>query len=147
MRFAVAIVALGCSGVLASDPGQPLDCSDWVAVAPGLSVETDQASWYASRQLASDRVALDNDGGRIFMVGGITAEPPSPCGAADLPILREGASGTLQLLACIPSLRSDPSMGAYDQALAWIDGCYCRRTVVARASVSTRSRATCFLFF
>jgi hypothetical protein len=38
MRFAACLlVAFACSGALASEPGQPLDCSDWVIVAPGLT--------------------------------------------------------------------------------------------------------------
>ena len=36
MRFAaVLLVAIVCSETFASDPGQPLDCSDWVFVEPG----------------------------------------------------------------------------------------------------------------
>ena len=38
MRFsAVLLVAFACSGTFASEPGQPLDCSDWVILAPGYS--------------------------------------------------------------------------------------------------------------
>jgi hypothetical protein len=38
MRFAaVLVVSVACSAVLASSPGQPLDCSDWVFLEPGLS--------------------------------------------------------------------------------------------------------------
>ena len=41
MRFAaVLLVAFACSGLFASDPGQPLDCSDWVFLEPGLSCST-----------------------------------------------------------------------------------------------------------
>ena len=37
MKFTAAIlVALACSSALASEPGQPLDCSDWVIVKPGI---------------------------------------------------------------------------------------------------------------
>jgi hypothetical protein len=41
MRFAYVLFAvLVCSGALASEPGQRLDCSDWVFLAPGLSCRT-----------------------------------------------------------------------------------------------------------
>ena len=40
--FAAAclVVAFACSGAFASEPGQPLDCSDWVFLVPGLSCTT-----------------------------------------------------------------------------------------------------------
>ena len=34
---AIIAFAFACSGVLASEPGQPLDCSDWVFLEPGYS--------------------------------------------------------------------------------------------------------------
>jgi len=38
MRFAaVFLIAFACSGALASEPGSPIDCSDWVLVEPGLT--------------------------------------------------------------------------------------------------------------
>jgi hypothetical protein len=38
MRIAaVLLVAFACSGAFASEPGQPLDCSDWVFLEPGLT--------------------------------------------------------------------------------------------------------------
>jgi hypothetical protein len=40
MRFAALLIAVACSGVFASEPGQPLDCSDWVFLEPGLSCRT-----------------------------------------------------------------------------------------------------------
>jgi hypothetical protein len=44
MRFAVFLfVAFACSGAFASEPGQPLDCSDWVMDQPGLSCSTEIA--------------------------------------------------------------------------------------------------------
>ena len=38
MRYAAClIVAFACSGTFASEPGKPLDCSDWVFVEPGYA--------------------------------------------------------------------------------------------------------------
>ena len=38
MRFAACLlVAFAYSGAFASEPGQPLDCSDWVSMKPGVS--------------------------------------------------------------------------------------------------------------
>ena len=37
---AVLLVAFAFSGAFASEPGQPLDCSDWVFLKPGLSCTT-----------------------------------------------------------------------------------------------------------
>jgi hypothetical protein len=66
----VSVVAIGlaCSGAFASQPGQPLDCSDWVFLQPGLSC----APWVAPDFCAPDpngpfchpnlgSAALDND--------------------------------------------------------------------------------------
>lgn len=41
MKYAAVLVAgLVCASAFASDPGQPLDCSDWVFVEPGHSCVT-----------------------------------------------------------------------------------------------------------
>jgi hypothetical protein len=37
---ACLLVAFACSGAVASEPGQPLDCSDWVFLEPGLTCTT-----------------------------------------------------------------------------------------------------------
>jgi hypothetical protein len=41
---AVLFLAFACSGAFASEPGQPLDCRDWVFLTPGLSC----APWVAA---------------------------------------------------------------------------------------------------
>ena len=103
MRFAtVLLVAFACSGAFASELGSPLGCEDWTVVAPGLTIEADdQGHGLVSRPTATDRVAFDNEGGRIIISSGPTTAPPSPCGADNLPILREPMGGGFKLLACI----------------------------------------------
>ena len=43
MKYAACLlVAFACSGAFASELGNPLDCSDWIMVEPGLSC----SYWY-----------------------------------------------------------------------------------------------------
>jgi hypothetical protein len=73
MRLALAFVAvtLACSPALASQPGQPLDCSDWV-LSPGYS-----CSYYYGGPFSGDwtgqrgtDLAIDNLGGLLRLDGG-----------------------------------------------------------------------------
>jgi len=62
--LSLILIALPSAPVIASNPGEPLDCSDWVFLEPGYSCElVDQQQW-------SDRgttLAVDNEGRTIQM--------------------------------------------------------------------------------
>lgn len=76
MKFtAVLLVASACSGAFASEPGQPLDCSDFV-LAQGLT-----CSYYLSGSFGGDvtygrgsNLAIDNTGALLQLdpAGGVT---------------------------------------------------------------------------
>jgi hypothetical protein len=122
--LAFAAAALVCAPLLATEPGQPLDCEDWVVAAPGLSVGPDLVP--ASFEVVlTDRVAVDNEGGRI-VVGNCCETRPSPCDSAPLGYLsirRVNHSGVVEVLACVP-FRSGPVAGSIDQAEIALSGCF-----------------------
>jgi len=65
--FAVAIfvAAFACSSAFASEPGQPLDCSDWVFVEPGYSCTRLFGGISGQSPSELSAVQFDNDG-RLF---------------------------------------------------------------------------------
>jgi hypothetical protein len=91
MKFTTAfLVAFACSGALASEPGQPLDCSDWVFNEPGHSctlwvppncTTVDPASPFCVPHL--ENLVLDNNGGqlatRILPTGASCCDQPGSC--------------------------------------------------------------------
>ena len=93
MRFAAVLVAFACSAAFASEPGQPLDCSDWVYLEAGHSctpwisancAATPQPSSFCVPNLGS--AVFDNEGRQYALraiSGGATCCLPSgsctPC--------------------------------------------------------------------
>src|SRR5262245_50814898 len=93
MKYNALVVALVCWPALASQPGQPLDCSDWVYVQPGLSC----VQWVAPSTCAAEpngpfclpttsSAVFDNEGNQYsvrVLPGGATCCVPngscSPC--------------------------------------------------------------------
>ena len=59
------MAAFACSGALASEPGQPLDCSDWVFMAPGYSCTS-----YASASSGISHAFFDKGSNRVVDNGG-----------------------------------------------------------------------------
>ena len=125
MRLAaVLLVAFAYSSAFDSEPGTPLDCEDWIGVVPGLSFAEDEGvAFGALLATATDRVALDNEGGRIIIGGASTLTPPTPCGAGGLPLVRATTGNALEVLACVGS-RQNPVAGYSDSAIQWNSGCY-----------------------
>jgi hypothetical protein len=108
----------------ASQPGQPLNCDDWVTAAPGLTIGIDSVPASFDTVL-TDRVALDNEGGRI-VVGNCCEAAPSPCDSSPfghLSIRHVNRSGVVEVLACVPG-RSGPIAGSLDLAEIAVSGCY-----------------------
>ena len=73
MRFsAVLLVAFACSGAFASEPGQPLDCSDMTFDEPGLTCRTlapfGVPATYGSYFSRGSNIAIDNEGWLIIAV-------------------------------------------------------------------------------
>ncbi len=80
MRFvAVLLVALACSDALASQPGQRLDCSDWIISKPGITctqvIPPDCSATDACRK--GSNIAMDNQG-NLFTIRRVTT---GTCGA------------------------------------------------------------------
>jgi len=67
MKYAAAIlaVAVACSGAFASEPGQPLDCSDMTFDAPGLTCRVlapfGVPAAYLSYFTRGSNLSIDND--------------------------------------------------------------------------------------
>jgi hypothetical protein len=73
MRFAAVLaVAFVCSGVFASPPGQPLDCSDWVFLEPGFACTRLFGGVGSQSPGELSPVQIDNTG-RLFRFGPSTA--------------------------------------------------------------------------
>jgi hypothetical protein len=115
---AVLFVAFACSGAFASEPGQPLDCSDWVFVAPGLSVlpwSLPIAEDKLQYALLNARAAFDSTGQALqikhcndsVLCGGACAN-----GLA----LMSNNDGVEAVIACLPQ-RSGSVPGSYDRAI------------------------------
>jgi len=80
MRFAaVLVVAFACSGAFASEPGQPLDCSDWVFLEPGYSCVRFGDGKEGSAQLYLGSFTQFDNQGRFFRLSPILAEPIGVC--------------------------------------------------------------------
>src|SRR2546422_8718817 len=107
MLGACTLLALPAWG---SQPGQPLDCSDWVIVEPGLSCQPvfpfpcsavdGYGSYDPACEVSSDIRAIDNEGNLLWVrevPGGITACIGQPNRLELLQISR----GTQRLLAYI----------------------------------------------
>ena len=110
MRFvACLLVAFVCSGAFASEPGQPLDCSDWVFLEPGHSCEKVIDVTVTSTGIGGSDTQFDNQG-RFFRLN---------------PVM------SLQIGACP---RPDGLRAMYRTRLEWFDG----QTWIAIAYVDDR---------
>ena len=77
MRFAVCVfVAFACSGVFASEPGQPLDCSDWAPVVPGAVFDFPVIT---TEGLLLGRADLDPAGRQVSIVSCADPSPGPNC--------------------------------------------------------------------
>lgn len=75
---ALAVVALSATAAFASEPGQPLDCSDWVSVAPGLTCSlAGQADTVVDHGPGAEELRPDNEGG--FLRARYFLAPISEC--------------------------------------------------------------------
>jgi parallel beta-helix repeat protein len=81
--FAAAVfgVAFACSGAFASEPGQPLDCSDWVFLQPGYSCTRFGPPGDGSAQEGFGTTAQFDNQGRFFRVSNRGVTPIGLCGA------------------------------------------------------------------
>jgi hypothetical protein len=73
MRFAaVLLFVVACSGALASEPGQPLDCSDWVMLEPGLACSTVIPADCSTTPVCSRgaNMIIDNTARQVFIRSG-----------------------------------------------------------------------------
>jgi hypothetical protein len=62
MRLAACLfVAFVCSGALAGEPGQPIDCSDWVSLKPGFVCTVADFGVYYRCSVESLHFAMDNE--------------------------------------------------------------------------------------
>jgi hypothetical protein len=80
MKYAAVLaVAIACSCAFASEPGQPLDCSDWIITEPGIScgvaIPPDCAS--ESACIRGVPIVSDNVGRLLYIRGGV---PIGNCG-------------------------------------------------------------------
>lgn len=113
MRGRILLLAVAWPlGTWASEPGQPLDCSDWVINEPGLTCST-----WASRGSLSDsspfvargsNLAIDNSGAMYSLRH--TWLPPAPYNGERLELLRLTRGGVEEVLATIRS-RPRPNGG------------------------------------
>ncbi len=95
MRYvtAVVVLALAFVPVIASEPGQPLDCSDWVAVESGYSCSVYLATTTCDGWLnrwPGGNVEVDNEG-RLLRIRPTGLD--TPCGGAtrtDVVVLQGG---------------------------------------------------------
>ncbi len=110
--FAASILIVAVLPALASEPGQPLDCSDWVFVEPGLSCTT----WipnpcderYPPCATSGIREAFDNQG-RMYYTRMILSIRVESCGGIDRVELRRYDGASDQLVAYIESRCVDGS--------------------------------------
>jgi len=89
MRGSAALAVLClvvCSPSLASEPGQPLDCSDWVFLEPGLSCTIHQCEGEACISDWNNK-EFDNQGRMIGLWRTLVADNV-PCGASTTTIYR-----------------------------------------------------------
>ena len=71
---AIAVVFVAALPSLASEPGQPLDCSDWVFLEPGLSC----VPWATGFGLLDEGTAMDSSG-RLFRSQWASFPKPAGC--------------------------------------------------------------------
>jgi hypothetical protein len=69
MRFtALAVLVLSATAAFASEPGQPLDCSDWVFLEPGYACERVDNGNDQSRRVEIGSWSQFDNAGRLFRV-------------------------------------------------------------------------------
>jgi len=129
MRVAtVLLVAFACSGAFASEPGQPLDCSDWVFLRPGFSC-TDIVPFPCLDPSGNTMLACNSNGfaapidnaGRQFFGRVDWVSDPLDCGGYSQPshkrvsIWMLDGSGVQSLLAFQDERCGVPGSGNSDQ--------------------------------
>ena len=82
MRVIATLIAVGLAAAFpaaASNPGEPLDCSDWVFSEPGLSCTTRVPDCTGEvRCFSSDAIELTNEGRHLYLRSTVL---PVPCWA------------------------------------------------------------------
>ena len=145
VALVVAAVGLVLTPTWASEPGQPLDCDDWLVFAPGLTI-----AWtgFSGQVIPSDRIAIDG-AGRYVSVGGMyPVSWPSECDGSTLKIAvlpPQGDPSSSAVVACLPS-RSGP-LGGVDRAESDSDNGSCFLGYVTHGSCVFMNQLTGELFF
>jgi hypothetical protein len=95
MRLAVALFAAAiASPAVASQPGQPLDCSDWQFVQPGFACQEWKVCEPSRCYLGTQDRLVENSGTILYLERGVSTG--SSCGVTPLrrtQIVRESATG------------------------------------------------------
>ena len=104
-RTVFALVVLAALPAWASEPGEPIDCSDWVALQPGYAC----TSGPCGECSAGLEVQVDNQGYTLRIVKGAVGFPGDEC-SNDLTIpvwrvQRLGPSGVAELVGYLPEFR------------------------------------------
>lgn len=124
--WTVAVGFAMCFSVgLASEPGQPLDCSDWVFLEPGLSCQSvipfpcpKDSNGQPSSCLASrDTRAVDNEG-NILRVRKVLQPSGAICGIAPLDRLElvRQVGGSPEVIGYVEDRCDDPVDSKMDEA-------------------------------
>ncbi len=77
-KWALIVLMAACLPAFASEPGQPLDCSDWVFLEPGLScevIDAPAAGFFFTR--TGVNLSVDNTG-RMFRIADVASSPQAP---------------------------------------------------------------------